>query len=587
MTERSYISVASVFGLSREQSAAYVWRKGCTVDLDATSAACLRLCSASRTLAQHAQVITRALGTRCSIDVRAVLARLVTLDLLEPIGLAEGTRCLSRTKIATVGIITADRPTALARCLQSVVAEMRRHGHLARIVVVDGSRSRANRRRSRWTVSQAAAQSGFDIDHVSHRESAAIRRCVGDSPWLLQGLVPGEIGANRNLLMLLTAGEPILTIDDDVVCEGWATGESEGRALLTAYEDGREWRFFGSRKEALAVPGPLSVDVIAAHEDVLGQTVPDLVDALAPEVDSISASVAKAMAQERSMRVRLTFSGLAGDTGGYCPYFDTLFATGLVRSRLRIDSSQLAVALSSREVRRVANRLVIRHRASCMAYCMGIANDTPLPPFIGIGRNEDGVFGVMTSAVEPHAHYADLAHGVLHDSHRASSYGFDAPPSVMATRLCDVVFAAVAVAEAGSISLDRGARFASIARVMSEVAELDDQPFSEWFARAVLATRSRMLLHLEATETGAAAGWKRAVRHYRETLAKSIKRPEFFIPIEFRSYGDSASAISALRRWLRNYAVLIHHWPALWEAARDGDLLHIRSRAEIRSGLKS
>jgi hypothetical protein len=567
-----FASLADVYRLSHDSSLAYRWNAGDVIQVDAQTSTLLRLCRTSRTLVDHSLTVARAVTASSRPNVDAVLEDLVVRGLLEPVGPSPVSARPSPDTLATLGIITADRPTAFGRCLETAVAEQQRYGRRLRVVVVDGSRSKDNRQANLAVVKRIRRETGFAVGYIGQEEAAAFRRAGGDEPWLSPGLTPGEIGANRNLLMLATAGERFVSIDDDVICTGWALPDARNGIEINAHDDGRRWKFFQSRPEAVVGSADSPVDVVAAHGGILGRSLADLCSSYPATINTLCSEVVEAVCRKRPVVVRLTFSGLAGDTAGYCPYFDTLFSSGRARQMLLDDSEQLAMALSSREVYRIADRTLVHHGVQCMAYCMGIANDVPLPPFMPLGRNSDGVFGFMTPIVEPDAHFADLPHAIIHDSHRPSAYESAAVPSASVTRLCDVVLQAAMSARASAISADRAARFAGLARVLSELGELDEAAFTDWFTRAVLAQWSRSLQQLESSEHHAQPHWRRAVERYRTTFRERVTQPGFFVPIEFRQHGDSGTGITRLQAWLKDYASLVRHWPALWETARHSGL---------------
>jgi hypothetical protein len=75
-----------------------------------------------------------------------------------------------------------------------------------------------------------------------------------------------------------------------------------------------------------------------------------------------------------------------------------------------------------------------------MSYCMGLDNRSLLPPFLPVGRNEDGVFGVTLGLTDENALFAHLPYGVIHDSQRPSSYAEDEKMvSARRTRLSDLI----------------------------------------------------------------------------------------------------------------------------------------------------
>ncbi len=190
------------------------------------------------------------------------------------------------------------------------------------------------------------------------------------------------------------------------------------------HDDLRRVEFFDSRVRALAFArAGGAVDVLASHQAVLGRGLHGLCRQAGADLETRFACghLTRVLRDRRPLRVRLTFSGLAGDAGVHCPH-GLLFARGQLRNRFGREPALLETALASREIVRVADRVIVTHDSACMTYCAGLANDELLSPFMPKGRNEDGVFGALLSYADATALSAHLPHGVIHDSIRPSAY---------------------------------------------------------------------------------------------------------------------------------------------------------------------
>jgi hypothetical protein len=58
-----------------------------------------------------------------------------------------------------------------------------------------------------------------------------------------------------------------------------------------------------------------------------------------------------------------------------------------------------------------------------------------------------------------------------------------------------------------------------------------------------------------------------AFLRYRHAFQRNARRPEFFVPIEFRTKGSVAAGYRALQVHLGTLAELIDAWPAMWTLA--------------------
>src|SRR5262249_53283405 len=130
---------------------------------------------------------------------------------------------------------------------------------------------------------------GFDVWYAGPDEKARYARQLAehcDVPLdVVQAAVqqpvgwPGAPGANRNVLLLHTAGEAFLSLDDDMGCRlGRLPAGAEGLSL-TSSGDPTEWWFYASPKAALAAIPPVDEDLLALHESLLGTNVGRLASA--------------------------------------------------------------------------------------------------------------------------------------------------------------------------------------------------------------------------------------------------------------------------------------------------------------------
>jgi hypothetical protein len=475
-------------------------------------------------------------------------------------------------QISVVAIATADRPARLRRVLASLDAAAVPEGRAVRVVIVDGSRSRANRLATRACVERAAARSERLMQYISPEDARSLRHSLGVRGSLSRALSPGATGANRNLLVLLTAGEHVLFVDDDVVAETKTMGSRKRGLVLAGHDEHRECRFATSRRAALAAVQPAQIPLIAAHEELLGLTVRELVVASAGHVDVRGACphLIPGLAGGRQLSVRLTFAGVVGDSGTYCPKRLLLSTGGTLRRTLWDSERAFDTAMRHREVVRIAPVNAVTHEANCMAMCMGLANDTMSPPFPPLGRNEDGVFGALTAAVDLGAVYGHLSVGVRHDSLRPSRYRSDEVRSARESRLSELIINIVrhATPSIGVTSPDR--RLQGIGRVLHDVASLPPGAFVRYVRDITNDTRTREfdLAAMATRQDACPVYWQRALVSYRKAWEKAAMSEAFFLPVEFHGLRSTASGYRALQGELTRFGDLLASWPELWRRAR-------------------
>ncbi len=217
---------------------------------------------------------------------------------------------------------------------------------------------------------------------------------------------PRNIGANRNALLLDTAGELSVQVDDDTQALFAPPPEHEDGLAITATDPVEHW-YPGPGDEVFPAGAALPEDVFAIHEHLLGRT---LADAIARERSSADVRPSAALlerARRPGARVRVTSSGVAGDSG-FGSALSVLLARGASRARLIATERGYRHALQSRTLLRAAPRSSITSDAACMATVLGLDGGDVLPPFAPVERDEDGLFAVTLQRAAPGSFTAHL-----------------------------------------------------------------------------------------------------------------------------------------------------------------------------------
>ena len=475
-------------------------------------------------------------------------------------------------EIATAAIITADRPRLLARCLESLVSNCALGRSQPRILIVDGSRQDRNRIVNRRAVRESAARTQLEVDYVGPDQARGLRARLAargiPRSTLRFALTPGGTGANRNLAVLMAGGSNLLMIDDDVICTPWSLAARESGVAIAGTAELRDIRFFPTRRAALRMGRPAPISVIDAHGQLLGATSLDLVSgALGDIVTASPDGLWSTIEKGAEYRVRASFAGLAGDSGTSCPHH-LLFATGALKEKLTTDSVTFATALRSREIIRIAKRNVVTRVPNCMAACMALANDAPLPPFLPFGRNEDGLFGVMLHFIDRTALFGHLSYGIVHDSSRASAYA--SAPIASATQ---TLFANLLVSFARRARFRSGSLLVNLGGLADSLHDVSQLPIREFITQAMQFTledrcgklaRLRDRLSIDASYP---ASWRKAADRYQDAFYKSAGQPDFYIPIEFKGGRRIDDAFVRVREATGQFAELIKWWPRMLEGA--------------------
>jgi hypothetical protein len=515
--------------------------------------------------------------------------------------------------ITTVGITTADRPEYLERCLSSLNRQLNADAHAVRILVVDGSKNSRNESLARSVVANIRRESGRPITFVGQTERVAIHlalRALCDAS-LLEFAFRQDASGNRNIILLLSSGENVLLVDDDIVCDVWQpratdehgttratdehgstrTRDGHGRTRATdehgstrtrdehgparislgGHIEERDIAFYSEREDVCQRLVPSRVDLLDAHHAVLGRSVKSLAISK-PGVNQRRACghLREAAHGARPAVVRMTLSGIAGDTGASYPD-RLLFSSGSWKTVLAGSRQSFETAFTSREVCKVASRYVVMHEIACMTGCLGLANTSMTPPFLPVGRNEDGLFGATLSALDPRTVGCHIPFAVVHASPRSPRYADRPFPSARETRSADLLIELMRSWAPHLRTKNPRQRLIMVGECLQNLAGLRHADFVRVTSLATLRTRERELRLIESALTKKdtyPAYWQRALRVYRTTLLKHATKPSFLLPLEFHRARSISAGYDEFRQFVRTAGELFVEWPALWMNAR-------------------
>lgn len=335
-----------------------------------------------------------------------------------------------------VAVITSDRPASLATCLRSYREQ---YGAELELVVFDDSTNTAASAENRRVVEKAGGRILYAGENEKRQfvtelsaRAGIDREIVGASLTDFAGST-FHCGANRNAVLLDTAGNAVLMIDDDTTARATNPVDAGDVLHLSSRYDPWSVHFFSDVDTALGAAKWESVDLLDWHRRFLGRS-PSVCafraamnDALLREADSAAvdlndadSALIDAFSRGRG-RVVATSAGVAGDSGMGLPlYFLTM--QGAVRDEL-IDNYE--VYRSTRGVHRGASQVTISNSELFMGAHVAFDVRDVVPPFPPVLRNSDGVFGALLRTCMPQFYLGFLPWLVEHapPETRAADFG--------------------------------------------------------------------------------------------------------------------------------------------------------------------
>lgn len=485
-------------------------------------------------------------------------------------------------------VITWERPELLRRCLESLRANCNLE-NLARIVVIDDSRDESVQRQNRLSTEAFAAKTETPVQHFGAEEQAefmaAIIRQVPAIEAQVRFLIDRQrwaghwtSGLARTVALLLSVGQRLIVLDDDILCEAFETDVSLG---VSFGDDARETRFYRSREEAREQPVEEVTDPLIRHMRTLGSELKDALGALGARTLSPQAFAgADLEVLERlrnDSRVLVTECGTLGDPGtSNLNWLATLEGESL-KSLLEDDDS-VDKAFSSRVCFNGMHQARLKPRAT-MSQLTGLDNRALLPPYIPILRGEDRLFGDMLEFMHPHSVVVDQPWAIAHEplperqwSEREQQFQTAQPFERLGLGWVEENMGA-------SRGREPLKRLSHLARLFEDLADLDDQGLQSASADARISAQAadyRMLREaLELAGETAPERWRRFLQGGIDKLNRELidNPPDATITGYPKDLKDEA-LLEWWREFWTEYARALRMWPAIRLAARQVKIQH-------------
>lgn len=473
-------------------------------------------------------------------------------------------------RMQCVTIPTRGSP-ALVECLHSLFGNLARHGRHVEAVVADDSPDPAVQERTRVRIQEAAAKFGVRTTHLGQREKAAflarLARLGIPEDLLAFALSDAEqlgnaTGANRNWLLLATAGRLFFSMDDDAAAYPSSLGEGSKELRFAESEVEEELIYFTSREEALAFGNREDFDILGAHEGAM-QWKLEACENLRPGE----------AARLGNGPVLLTFNGLSGDCGWGAPFgfwgepVGCLTLEGESRKRMVRDEAAYRLACTSRDIFRAVAQPTLTPHPRCLTGFMAADHRHLLPPFVPAGRGQDLFFGKLVEKMHHGALAAYLPWTLVHapDRKRRFSPGElfrSAEGSDLAKLFLDILSSIEISGEVG----DPAARMAAIGKGFVSAAGKGAGDFQaracELAGRSAARQRERLQASLDA-HNSLPEDWAKDVRAFHSAIGRGLRSEHLGLPLELLLIkGSPEAAWQSARRLVENFGRLLEAWDA-------------------------
>lgn len=494
---------------------------------------------------------------------------------------------IDQARIECLCIPTCSRPRALAGALASYAKNLKDFGREAELVICDDSKSEETQRSSREAAIQALRPFKLPLLYAGVPEkSAYIRALVAQGvpresvETALCGFRSGVsgIGANRNALLLHTAGRMLLSVDDDTVCAPRVIRTSEQwKVRLCGDADASEFWFHANREEAILSMYPDERDVLGAHEALLGKNVAEVITSIIGDagsevhnqvnMDELCSHLVSAILSGKG-RVRITINGAYGDSGMHSGPAHHLRSSKETLDRLMQSEANYRTALMSREIVRQASTLSLVHGVPCPSMFWALDNRTLFPPFLPAYRAEDTVFTFFLQRIQEDAYLAHLPFSLLHAPEVERSYNVNA---IAGIRMSDIVMTLASMWHDTSNVTSPEKRIRKIGEYLLDIGSLGAKPFRDLLSRALWIRASQFSAVQEAMlkeHPNAPAFWRDGIQQQAEQLRTAAIRPEYIVPTDLPTSMSIDDALATIQSELAQFGCLMRDWPDIVDAAK-------------------
>ncbi|MGZ8433608.1 MAG: hypothetical protein ACXW6T_04370 [Candidatus Binatia bacterium] len=490
--------------------------------------------------------------------------------------------------IATLGIMTADRPALLERAVASYIQNNQQRNDVE-YVVYDDSKDSAASAASFAVAQKLARQFGVPIRFAGTQERECYARQLADSgviaPELLQYALLNPrgytLGQNRNTLLLDTVGSMICCVDDDTICTPLQPSETHSELQLATDGDPAEFWCYRNASEADAlIPAAAPLNALAAHEQLLGKKVSELTDHQPGKFKPVNQRSEELIrrVEQRDSVVRVTFNGLVGDCAWGSPFgfwhepMGYLAFAGTSLERLTRAEEFYQQALQSRQLLRVTAGPYLADASFSMLTFCGLDNRELLPPNLPTQRGQDLIFGEILWTCFTDSLFGHLPFALAHDPLPPRRFWpGEITRSASGVDLCRVVIEAMNLLPEQAARENPAERLRTLGSHLMQLAKLPPQILGGKLIAALRASNQQFkhtVMDRGAALMTQAPYYANDLTRYFDKQKKAEGYEHYWIPLDLCAVDGFAAAESRLRCTLEKFGALLEHWPTIVRVAR-------------------
>ncbi len=334
--------------------------------------------------------------------------------------------------IQTLAVMTNNRPADLLSGLGSFLSLGENIPNSVKFVVFDDSREQIqieecmkNLKDLGHKYKKAIYYCGFNEKEqfINEIVDQGISREVMEFALFGDRSVGPTYGANRNAFLLDTVDERVFSVDDDIQAKFTSTSFQTTR-FQVSNDYSLNVKIFKNRQDILESLKFSNENPLLIHNNVLGEELFNVLKSIDENYIDTEKLFSDFLRQIRfkNPRIRMTFPGIAGDSGSNSSEF-YLFQENESLQDLTKTEDHFKMAIASREIIKCTDKILFSRPTNCMTTCFGLDNTSLLPPFFPVFRNEDHLFTELLRLLNPDDIIAHLPWVFVHGPSEPRSNG--------------------------------------------------------------------------------------------------------------------------------------------------------------------
>ena len=485
-----------------------------------------------------------------------------------------------------VFIITCDRPTAVARLLQSM-ANSSALELPESYTLKDDSRNPTHKAQNQELVNKHNEISTFQIqyfgmdarekllEHLLRAEPEledSIRFLLNREEW---GELP-TYGLSRTLALLLGVGKRVLVFDDDVLCEAVRSPLPLAPVQFGSIF-GRKAAFWDSEESLAGAKKTLSDCPLALMTRQLGVTLSDGLGTLShsemPPTALAKANGAFVQSLSHNSRILQTQCSIWGDPGTSNGHWISELDTESIDRLLAVPGSLLTTVDARASWLGYEGPTLTKH--GVMSGLTGYDASHLLPPFLPALRGEDSLFSLMLLTLHPRSLVLSHPWAIPHhpiEERSARTLRAAIPPQggiALLTRWVgdNVNFAGGLTPEQRLTRMAQG--IADLTKISdADVKRVASSELARWQASQV-AHFQRQLEHAAQLES---RNWQQYLERGFQEAISAVQRPPTWEELLSYPTDEPSKALEKVRRGGHRLAQALEVWPQIWSAAKTFEL---------------